>query len=109
MTASTLNLRSLLACAVLGLALLLGQQQAARHGLAHAVKATPAQTQAAPAENHCEACDGLAAFGAALPAPATAPAVLPLRDRSTRSTWDKSAPATAVTTGYLSRAPPGRG
>ena len=106
MNASTLKLRSLLAHAVLGLLLLFGQQQAIRHWSSHAVKATPAKTQAAPAEIHCDACDRLAAFGAALPALALALPMLPLRDQAGLPTGDISAPATAAATGYLSRAPP---
>ena len=106
MNAWTLNLRSLLAHAVLGLLLLFGQQQAIRHWSSHAVKATPATTQGAPAEIHCDACDGLAAFGAALPAPAFALPAVPLREQTGLPTSDISAPATAAATGYLSRAPP---
>jgi predicted transporter len=62
-----LNLRRLLAHVVLGLLLLFSQQHAVQHWLTHAVEAT--KNQSAPAAEHCEACDGLVAFGAALPAP----------------------------------------
>lgn len=109
MDVSTLNLRRLLAHAVLGLLLLFGQQYASRHWLSHAIEATHAKTQGAPADISCNVCDSLAAFGAALPTAALALSVVSESGQTGLPTWDISAPATAIATGYLSRAPPAMG
>ncbi|MDQ2779495.1 MAG: hypothetical protein M3Y32_08060, partial [Pseudomonadota bacterium] len=69
MNASKLKPRRLLAVAVLGLLLLFGQQHATRHWLSHAIDATHAKAPGSVPQPHCDACDGLAAFGAAMPAP----------------------------------------
>ncbi len=106
MNVSTLNLRRWLAHAVLGLLLLVGQHYATRHWLSHAIEATHAKTQGAPADINCDVCAGLAAFGAALPVSALALALLAPMGQIGLAARDLSAPATAVLTGYLSRAPP---
>ena len=109
MKASTLNLRRLFAHAVLGVLLLFGQSHATRHWLSHAIEATHAKAQGIPAETHCNACDGLVAFGASLPAPAAAPPLTLESAQAGPPTRNLSAPATAIATGYRSRAPPAIG
>ncbi len=106
MNSSMPILRKLLAHAVLGMLLLFGQQQAVRHALSHATEAVQGKAQGAPAELHCNLCDGLAAFGAALPAPDAALPIAPQPARASALAAGRLAPVTGVATGYLSRAPP---
>ena len=101
-----LNLRRLLAHVALGLLLLFSQQHAVQHWLSHAVEATSAKNQSAPAAEHCEDCDGLVAFGAALPAP---PPTFTFLDgfEHVQPVFRLTQPVLATTpVAYLSRAPP---
>jgi len=106
---AALNLRRLLVHAALGLLLLFSQQHATQHWLSHAVEASHAKNQSAPAAEHCEACDGLVAFAAALPAPPPEFAVL--------DGFEHAQPLVRLTplllatplVAYLSRAPPALG
>jgi hypothetical protein len=101
---NTLNLRRLLAHVALGLLLLFSQQHAVQHWLSHAVEAT--KNQSAPAAEHCEACDGLVAFGAALPAPPPAFTVFDGFEH-VQPVIRLTQPVLATSpVAYLSRAPP---
>lgn len=111
MDASTPNLRKLLAHAVLGLLLLLGQHYATRHCLSHAIeaiqaKATQAKATGTPAQTHCDECDGLVAFGAALPALAGTLSLVTDFGNVQVFAPSPSAPVIAALSGYWSRAPP---
>lgn len=106
MKASTLNPRRLLAHAVLAMLLLLGQHTATRHWLSHAIEATQAKVSGIPAQTHCDDCDGLVAFGAALPTLALALPLVTDLDNVERVAASPSAPDIARPTGYLLRAPP---
>jgi imidazolonepropionase-like amidohydrolase len=91
---------------VLGLLLALGQHLSTRHWLSHAMEAAQAKATGTPVQAHCHECDGMAAFGAALP---TVSAALPLatdREKNQLFAVSPAAPAVAATLGYLSRAPP---
>lgn len=105
---AALNLRRLLAHVALGLLLLFSQQQATQHWLSHAVEATQAK-KGAPATEHCGTCDGLVAFGAALPALPPALAVPdPFEHVQPLSRLTNPLLAAALVA-YLSRAPPALG
>ena len=109
MNASTLNLRRLLAHAVLGLMLLFGQQLSTRHWLSHAIEATHAKAGGTPAQTRCDECDGLVSFGAALPTLDGALSLVTDLDHVQSIATRPSAPDIATRTGYLSRAPPALG
>lgn len=109
MNASTPNLRRLLAHAVLGLLLLLGQHYATRHCLSHAIDAIQAKATGTPVQTHCDECDGLVAFGTALPTLAGELSLVTDFDNVQVFAPSPSAPAIAVLSGYLSRAPPSLG
>jgi len=105
---AALNLRRLLAHVALGLMLLFSQQHATQHWLSHAVEATQAK-KGAPATEHCDACDGLVAFGAALPAPPPA-LVVPDPFDHVQPLFRLTVPSLATAlVAYLSRAPPALG
>lgn len=106
MNAELPNLRKLLALAVLCMMMLFGQQQTLRHALMHVVEVEQTAIPGEPTKPHCDTCDSLAAFGASLPAADAAPWIGPHGVPYGALVRGRSAPATAVATGYLSRAPP---
>lgn len=106
MNVSILDLRRLLAHAVLAVLLLCGQQYATRHWLSHAIEATQAKATGTPVQAHCDECDSLVAFGAALPTLACALPLVTDLDNVQVIAASPSAPDIATPTGYLSRAPP---
>lgn len=109
MDASTLNLRKLLAHVVLGLLLVFGQQLSTRHWLSHAIEATHVKVSGTPAQTHCDECDGLVSFGAALPTLAGVLSLATDLDHVQSIATSPSAPDIATRKGYLSRAPPALG
>ena len=106
MNGSSLNLRRLLAHAVLGVLLVFGQQHAVRHWLSHAVEATQAKGKGAPSDSHCSECDGLVAFGSAISAPAAPVAPVAEFGIEFSPKVETVAPVAAAVAGYQSRAPP---
>ena len=106
MNVSIPELRRLLAHAVLAVLLLAGQQHATRHWLSHTIEATQAKATGTPVHTHCDECDGLVAFGAALPTPICAFPPVTDFDNAQVFAASPSAPDTATPIGYLSRAPP---
>ena len=106
MNDSTLNLRRMLAHVVLGLLLLFGQQNATQHWLSHAIEEIHAKAHGSPPPAHCDVCDGLAAFGAAIPGSAFAHLLAFQAELTALPTPAAIEPARAFATGYQSRAPP---
>jgi len=106
MNDSSLNLRRLLAHAVLGVLLLFGQQHAMRHWLSHGIEAAQSMGKGAPTGSHCSECDGLVSFGAAISAPPAPAARLPDFAGDFSPKAEVVAPVAATATGYRSRAPP---
>ena len=100
------HLRGLLAHMALALLFLLAQHHAGKHWLAHAVESVLHHDASAPTPSPCSDCDGVAAFGAALPTPEAAPPVrldLVQADAVAGATaWLMAADAAV----YESRAPP---
>jgi hypothetical protein len=102
-TASPLN--TLLARALLALALLFAQQHAAVHWLAHAIDATHQKAPAPTGAEHCDECLTLGALGAAAPGAAQALLPLPAQHALPAPPAAADSPA-ALRLAFRSRAPP---
>ena len=101
--------KHIVACALLALALLGVQHAATLHWLSHAIDATHAKPDAAPAgaaSEHCDACLAFSAFGSAAVASAKFTIGLLGASDSRVAPSDASARPATLRLAFRSRAPP---